>query len=50
MTPEEQEQADSEEQPIHRHDDDDRDDALVHIQDAIRQISARVESSRLGPP
>jgi hypothetical protein len=42
MTLEEQEQA--EEQPLHGHDDDDRDDALVHIQDAIRQISVRVES------
>ena len=42
MPREEQDQA--EEQPIHSSDDGDRDDALVAIQDAMRQISARVEA------
>ena len=34
----------AEEQPLHGDDDDDRDAAVVHIQDVIRQISACVES------
>ena len=42
MPREEQDQA--EEQPLHGSDDGDRDDALVAIQDAMRQISARVEA------
>ena len=46
MPREEQVEDQSEEQPFHGSDDGDRDDALVAIQDAMRQISARVERGR----
>ena len=42
MPREEQDQA--EEQPLHGSHDGDSDDTLVAIQDAMRQISARVEA------
>ena len=40
----------SEEQQLHGSDDGDRDDALVAIQDAMRQISARVEALAVARP
>ena len=48
MPREEQDQA--EEQPLHGSDDGDRNDALVAIQDAMRQISARVEALTAAQP
>jgi hypothetical protein len=39
-----------EERQLHGSDDDDRDDTLVAIQEAMRQISARVDALASGRP
>ena len=44
------EQDHSEERQLHGSDDDDRDDTLVAIQEAMRQISARVEALASARP